>query len=445
MKRYGMAFFVIVFIVSCGKASRAEVPSGKPALREKETREERFESYLQRRLKEGNLGEAERQYVLFRLSLLSPSSLSNGVRNPTLAQAFSNEFLELWNPQAYRSAYTLYLSLTNTFVQERGFLLGRAGIVAFKGKQYSLAINTLREAFESSVSEEMLYYYGLWHWYVQTNKQKAREIFSRISPEHVGVSYAEWGSFLKDEQKLAREEKTPVDVLRTSSDPTLRLAAFASWLEQQSVSGEPIWSYRFVLPPYIPTNRSVGYYLSPMASQMPRMTREWPLPFSVRPGKPGPNRYALFLEEPLVGESFLLLYAQPLVSPWSSGYRGIEPIFPSLSYTNVFFVYVTPQRDTNDRMTNLLLESVNVPVKYFLFCSRIYREGIWQYAVVGFTPPSTIDVVVMNPVTRAMRKVSFSLLDFQQIYYADILGEEKMSWWAVGKTVTRLPDTVVSP
>jgi hypothetical protein len=96
-------------------------------------------------------------------------------------------------------------------------------------------------------------------------------------------------------------------------------------------------------------------------------------------------------------------------------------------------------------MTNLLLESVNVPVKYFLFCSRIYREGIWQYAVVGFTPPSTIDVVVMNPVTRAMRKVSFSLLDFQQIYYADILGEEKMSWWAVGKTVTRLPDTVVSP
>lgn len=433
---------IVLTLIGCGKSLRPSEGIVGKTEEEKQAQEKQIEIF-QEKLKDTSIGEVERQYLQFRLALLNPtSSLS---LSPTLAQAFSNEFINgLWNSSAYRSAYLTYLSLTNMFTNssiDRGFLLGRAGIAAFKAKQYTLALSLFHQAFEIQVSDETVYYYGLWHWYVQKDKEKAKQLLSRVRPERVGIHSSEWTALFADDS--SRETKREYKTVMSSSNRYYQVLAFQKWLQDYSTTGEPFWSYSLNLPAYIPTkptNRFVGYYLSAMPSQFPRMTRDWPLPFSVRPGKPGQNRYSLFLEEPLSSDRFLLLYAQPVNFPWESGYKGISPVSSRLAYTNAFFVYAAAQRDTNNRLTNVALETVSLPLKYFLGCSWFYHNGRWKYALVGFLPPDTLEVIVFDPVTRVMSHVSVPLLKVNSLYYVDYPPLGRPSWVAVGDGIFTLQE-----
>ncbi len=439
MKRFCAVLVVFFVLAGCGKAVKHTTPVSQE---EQKAQEKQLEDFAQK-LKDSRIGEVERQYLSFRLMLAGSQGATNF--HPVLARAFSNEFVNnLWDSSAYRSGYLSYLTLTNVFtndVVDRGFLLGRAGIAAFKAKQYPIAIELLRESFEIQVTDETLYYYGLWYWYIQRDKTKAREILSRVRPEKLGMSSRQWSAFLMENERTTE----PRDALRLlrSTNQYEQVVGFETWLEDYRQTGQPFWQYETKLPSYVPTNRSVGYYLQTQNWMFPRMTRDWPMPFSVRPGKPGQNRYALFMEESLGNERFLLLYAQPAVFPWTSGYKGITPIFSRDAYTNAFFVYAEAQRDDDGRLTNVGIETVSLPVRYFLSCSPLYREGIWHYVVVGFQPPSGLHIVVFNPHTRQATTVSTSLLRIQRVYYGDFPWLEKPSWVGVGEGVSVLEEKLL--
>ncbi|URA10687.1 hypothetical protein [Thermospira aquatica] len=440
MKRFCVILVLIVVFGGCGKAVR-QTPS--VTQEEQKAQEEQLKDFVQK-LKDSRIGDAERQYLQFRLMLAGSREETNF--HPVLLRAFSNEFVNsLWESSAYRLAYLSYVTLTNVFTNEvadRGFLLGRAGIAAFKAKQYSGAVELLRQAFEIQVTDETLYYYGLWYWYIQKDKTKAKDILSRVRPEKLGISSRQWSDFLMEKDKAFPEKREALTLLR-STNRYEQLVGFEMWLEDYRENGKPFWQYEVTLPLYVPTNRLLGYYLQSQNWIFPRMTRDWPMPFSLRPRKPGQNRYALFMEEPLGEERFLLLYAQPVVFPWSSGYKGITPLFSREAYTNVFFVYAEAQRDTSGRLTNVGIEVVPVPVRYFLSCSPIYKDKMWNYAIVGFLPPDRLEVVVFNPHTRKMARVTASLLTVQRLYYGDFPWLEKISWLGVGEGIFLLEEELL--
>ncbi|MCX7883050.1 MAG: hypothetical protein N2314_07500 [Brevinematales bacterium] len=443
MKPYVLLAGLFCLILSCGKATKAETitelsPSPETHKEASEKQNEVFEV----KLRDTTVGEVEKAYLQFRLFL--NHRISNLTLHPTLVQAFSNEFVSsLEDTSAYRSAYLSYLALTNVFTntsEERAFLLGRAGIAAFKGKQYSLAIQILRQAFEIQVTDETLYYYGLWYWYIQKDKTKAKEILSRLRPERLGIDKHQWKAFLLDSVPPAENALS----LLQSSNPSDQVKGFFLWLEEYKKTGEPFWSYETALPPYLPPSSSVGYYLSAMGSQFPRMTRDWPMPFSIRPGKPGQNRYALMSEDPLEEERFLFLYAQPIDFPWKSGYQGLTPVFSRPAYTNAFFVYASPQRETNNKITNLILQTVSIPVRYFLSSAKLYRQGTWHYVIVGFQNPDILEVVVFDPLSQRFSRLEVSLRKIQHLYYLRHPLSGEWCWLGVGKTLVLLEEKPIS-
>ncbi|MFN3659802.1 MAG: hypothetical protein ACK4TN_01035, partial [Brevinematales bacterium] len=164
MRRLILIITTLGMVFSCSRTTRGEsIPSldtGKEATKQQS---EIFEA----KLSDATLGEVERSYLQFRLFLNGKFSFIS--LHPTLCSAFSNEFVNnLWDSSAYRSAYLSYITLTNIFTNtiDKGFLLGRAGIAAFKAKQYSIAIQMLQQAFAYHITDETVYYYGLWYWYI---------------------------------------------------------------------------------------------------------------------------------------------------------------------------------------------------------------------------------------------------------------------------------------
>lgn len=439
MKRWILIIGIAGILVACGRTTRSEsIPSPETGKEATEQQSEIFEA----KLRDTTIGEVERSYLQFRLFL--SGKLSNISLHPTLASAFSNEFVNnLWDSTAYRSAHLSYLTLTNIFTNEntdKGFLLGRAGIAAFKAKQYSIAIQMLQEAFAYHITDETVYYYGLWYWYVKKDKAKAKEILSRLRPERLGINPQQWKNFLSESPTPSQDG---LSLLR-SSDATTQAKGFSLWLEEYEKTGEPFWKYEAPLPPYIPPASSLGYYLNAQEPQFPRMTRNWPMPFSIRPGKPGQNRYAFFLEEPIEENRFLLLYAQPIDFPWQSGYRGISPVFPKAAYTNAFFVYATALRETNGRITNIDTHIISLPLRYFLSWGRIYRSGNWHYVVIGFQNPDKLDVVVFDPFSRKLSHIEASLREIQKIYYIRHPLSGQWEWIGIGKTLRLLEEKPLS-
>ncbi|MFN3659803.1 MAG: hypothetical protein ACK4TN_01040, partial [Brevinematales bacterium] len=127
---------------------------------------------------------------------------------------------------------------------------------------------------------------------IKKDKTKAREILSRLRPERLGINPQQWKSFLSESTSFSQNEFS----FLTSFDTTNQAKGFLLWLENYKKTGEPFWKYEAHLPPYIPQSGSVGYYLTTPDPQFPRMTRDWPMPFPIRQGKPGQNRYAFFIE-----------------------------------------------------------------------------------------------------------------------------------------------------
>jgi len=424
---------VLILLAGCARETKTSPQSPQEGIQAREKQAEHFEV----RLREAPIGEVERAYLQFRLFLEGrTNSLS---LPPQLATAFSNEFVNsFWDPAAYRSAYLSYMTLAGTLtnsVADQGFLLGRAGITAFKAKQYTTALQMLRQSFERQVSDETVYYYGLWYWYVQKDKTKAREILSRVRPERLGIDARQWQSLFVEGEGITVDGAT----LLRSTNASQQVAGFRLWLTTYRQTGEPFWAYEVTLPPYAPAS-TFGYYLVPQNPLFPRMTRSWPLPFSVRPGKPGQNRYALFVEEPLVEDAFLLLYAQPVSFPWRSGYQGIEPLGTRVAYTNAFWVYATAQRGTNETITNVALDTLPVPARYFLAVSQLYRQGTWHYVVVGFFPPDTLQVIIFDPFRKRFSRVEASLREVQDIYYLPSPLSGEWSWIGVGKRLVTLEE-----
>lgn len=442
MKLHFLFFWFLILFVACGQTTKPESPLQETEQKETEQKAKEKQSRIfETKLKDPQIGEVEKAYLHFRLYI--EGKIPQLSIHPSLASSFSNEFVHsLWDPNAYRNAYLSYLTLTNIFTNEnidRGFLLGRAAIAAFKAKQYKLFLQMLRESFEIQVTDETLYYYGLWYWYIQKDKVKAKEILSRLRPERLGISSTQWNRFLSEDVAEIPSQKDSLALLR-SVNPSDQVKGFQLWLSEYEKNGKPFWKYEAFIPLYVPTNISLGYYLNPMNNLFPRMTRDWPLPYSIRPGKPGQNRYVLFLEEPWEKESFLLLYAQPADFPWKSGYRGIEPPLPRVAYTNAFLAYVQPQKETEKRITNVTIQTIPLPIKYFLSCNKIYREGKWQYAIVGFRDPNRLEVVIFNPSSQKMSKITVSLQEVNTIYYIPFPLSNQWTWIGTGKHLSFLEE-----
>ncbi|MFN4216483.1 MAG: hypothetical protein ACK4HQ_03665 [Brevinematales bacterium] len=439
MKQLTLIITILGIVVSCSRTTRGEsIPSLDTGKESTKQQSEIFEA----KLADTTLGEVERSYLQFRLFLNGKFSFIS--LHPTLSFAFSNEFVNnLWDSSAYRSAYLSYITLTNIFTNniDKGFLLGRAGIAAFKARQYSIAIQMLQQAFAYHITDETVYYYGLWYWYIKKDKTKAREILSRLRPERLGINPQQWKSFLSESTSVPQDDFS----LLKSSDTTNQANGFLLWLEKYEKTGEPFWKYEAPLPPYIPPSGSIGYYLTAQDPQFPRMTRDWPMPFSIRQGKPGQNRYALFLEEPLEEDNFLFLYAQPVDFPWQSGYRGISSIFPRTAYTNAFFVYATAFRETNGKITNIGIQTIPIPTRYFLSCKRIYRNENWHYVIVGFQNPDKLNIIVFDPFSRELSHIEASLREIQKIYYIRHPLSNQWKWIGIGKSLHLLEEKPLSP
>ncbi|MFN3659652.1 MAG: hypothetical protein ACK4TN_00260, partial [Brevinematales bacterium] len=120
-------------------------------------------------------------------------------------------------------------------------------------------------------------------------------------------------------------------------------------------------------------------------------------------------------------------------------------VFPRTAYTNAFFVYATALRETNGKITNIGIQTIPIPTRYFLSCERIYRNKNWHYVIVGFQNPDKLNIIIFDPFSRKLSHIEVSLREIQKIYYIRHPLSNQWEWIGIGKSLHLLQEKPLTP
>lgn len=302
MKKTRIAIaFVSLFAVSC--ASRA-VMGEMPQITEVNTaavaaNEQRIDRESEK------MGTLELQYHIFRINQASYTATPYTITDNTLFTAFSNEFYTgLMNPApSLTNAANLYLSLTNRYTNDLGFIFTRAAACLIQISDYRSAGMLLNRSLMSGYdSDETFYYKAQISAYYETNYATALFYAKQIKPKYLYTNPQDFAYFLADLYLLGGDNRraiaayndaiaiapgrfyilfdlTPVYIsmeewgladsysadsfryLVSLDKPEFRIKAYRQRIELNRAMRQPTWNYRFDLAAGFDLYPNLFYFL----------------------------------------------------------------------------------------------------------------------------------------------------------------------------------------